>query len=48
MGDNKEYRKIIAGLPLDPKEAFIIKDGKQEWNHYWVERVLCPCWSSKK
>lgn len=40
MTDKKEYRKIIVGLPLDPKEAFIFKDGKTSWNHYWVERVL--------
>lgn len=40
MEEKKEYRKIIAGLPLDPNEAFIHKDGKLDWNPYWVERVL--------
>ena len=40
MADKITYRKIITGLPLHPKEAFIHKDGKTDWNPYWVERVL--------
>ena len=35
-----EYRKIITGRPLDPNEAFIHKEGKINWNPYWVERVM--------
>lgn len=39
MEEKKQYRKIICGLPLDPNEAFIHKDGQINWNPYWVERV---------
>lgn len=41
MEEKKEYRKIVCGLPIqDMDEALIHKDGKLDWNYYWMERVL--------